>query len=328
MTNRGSQAEHLSATLLCISLNPAIDTRLIFKEFVPGRVNRVQEVHRTPGGKAAHVAMALKALGAEPTWIGFSGGATGEELLSGLAGLGIKTIAVPTAQPTRVNLEIIDRSGRVTEILEPGGTISPAEWSEFLRRCSEAFIAARGKKIVLISGSWPPGLPEDAPAVLIKVAQNAGCLVFVDSSGAPLSKAIEAAPDLIKVNRDEAESVTKEKITDPVSAARAACKLISLGAKSAAISIGEGGLVGVGGRGHSPVHAWTTPVKAKSTVGCGDAALAGLAFGVAAGLSFEDNLLLAASCGAANCVATLPGRITEEEVLRIKQSARIETIRE
>src|SRR6266478_4832366 len=121
----------LPTAFFCVSLNPAIDTRLVLKGFLPGRVNRVEEVYRTPGGKAAHVAMALKGLGATPTWIGFSGGATGSELLAGLRRLGIETLPISTGQPTRVNLEIVDTRGEVTEVLEPGGTITQSEWSEF-----------------------------------------------------------------------------------------------------------------------------------------------------------------------------------------------------
>src|SRR6266446_1979239 len=123
----------LATAFFCVSLNPAIDTRLILKGFLPGRVNRVEEVYRTPGGKAAHVAMALKGLGATPTWIGFSGGATGSELLAGLRLLGIETMSISTGPPTRVNLEIVDAWGEVTEVLEPGGTITQSEWSELMR---------------------------------------------------------------------------------------------------------------------------------------------------------------------------------------------------
>src|SRR6266849_1100355 len=116
----------LATAFFCVSLNPAIDTRLVLKEFLPGRVNRVEEVYRTPGGKAAHVAMALQGLGATPTWIGFCGGATGSELIAGLHRLGIETVPISTGQPTRVNLEIVDTRGEVTEVLEPGGTITHA----------------------------------------------------------------------------------------------------------------------------------------------------------------------------------------------------------
>src|SRR5882724_11752839 len=97
MNRPGAQSDQPANAFFCVSLNPAIDTRLIVNGFVPGRVNRVSEVYRTPGGKAAHVAMALKGLGATPTWIGFSGGATGSELLAGLRLLEIATMPVSTS---------------------------------------------------------------------------------------------------------------------------------------------------------------------------------------------------------------------------------------
>src|SRR6266566_2423567 len=87
MNKPAAHSHHLENAFFCVSLNPAIDTRLIVNGFVPGRVNRVREVYRTPGGKAAHVAMALQGLGATPTWIGFSGGATGSERSQSMAEL-------------------------------------------------------------------------------------------------------------------------------------------------------------------------------------------------------------------------------------------------
>src|SRR6266436_9269248 len=114
MNKPAAHSYPLASAFFCVSLNPAIDTRLILNGFLPGRVNRVAEVYRTPGGKAAHVAMALKGLGATPTWIGFSGGATGSELLAGLRLLGIETMSISTGPPTRVNLEIVDARGEVT----------------------------------------------------------------------------------------------------------------------------------------------------------------------------------------------------------------------
>src|SRR5258708_32769679 len=131
MNKPAAHSHPLVPAFFCVSLNPAIDTRLILRGFLPRRVNRVAEVYRTPGGKAAHVAMALKGLGATPTWIGFSGGATGNALLRGLRHLEIETRAVSTGQSSRANLEILDTQGEVTEILEPGGTITLSEWSEF-----------------------------------------------------------------------------------------------------------------------------------------------------------------------------------------------------
>lgn len=326
MNKPAIQSDQPAKVFFCVSLNPAIDTRLIVKAFAPGHVNRVSEVYRTPGGKAAHVAMALKGLGATPTWIGFSGGATGSELLAGLRDLEIATVPVSTGQASRVNLEILDTEGEVTEILEPGGMITQSEWSEFLQACVGAFQIAANKKIAVISGSLPPGVPTEAYATLMSLARSANCLAFVDSSGLPLSKALSAGPDLVKVNREEAEVVTGVVIRDAISAAQAARKLVELGANSAAISLGERGLVGIRKRDPTAIHAWTSPLRPRSTVGCGDAALAGLAFAAATDRSFGQSLALAVACGASNCLAVLPGRIVREDVSRIEQGVHIERL--
>jgi len=323
MNRPASQSNHPSNAFFCVSLNPAIDTRLIVNGFVPGRVNRVSEVYRTPGGKAAHVAMALKGLGATPTWIGFSGGATGGELLAGLRLLEIATMSVSTGQVSRVNLEILDKGGEVTEILEPGGVITQSEWSEFQQVCAGAFQLAASKKIAVISGSLPPGVPTEACAALVSSAQSANCLAFVDSSGLPLSKALGAGPDLVKVNREEAEFVTQVAIRDLMSAAQAARKLLDLGANSAAISLGDRGLIGVRKHDGIAIHAWTNPLRPRSTVGCGDSALAGLAFAAATDRSFEQSLAFAVACGTSNCMAALPGRIVREDVSRMEQGVHI-----
>ena len=326
MNKPAAQSNQRANVFFCVSLNPAIDTRLTVKGLIPGRVNRAVEVCRTPGGKAAHVAMALKGLGATPTWIGFSGGATGGELVAGLGLLEIATMPVSTGEASRVNLEILDTEGGVTEVLEPGGTITPSEWSEFQQVCASAFQIAVSKKIVLISGSLPPGVPTEAYAAIASSARSADCLAFVDSSGLPLSKALAAGPDLVKINREEAEFVTEVAIRDPISAAQAARRLLDLGANSAAVSLGDRGIVGIRKPGQLAIHAWTAPVHGKSTVGCGDSALAGLAFAAATDLSFEQSLALAVACAASNCLAALPGRIVRGDVSRFEQSVHMERL--
>lgn len=326
MDNVPADSRGSTNAFFCVSLNPAIDTRLRFDQFVQGRVNRALAVQRAPGGKAAHVAMALKALTATPTWIGFSGGATGNELLAGLRSLEIAILPVPIAQSTRVNLEILDALGKITEILEPGATVTKSEWSEFQRVCVSAFQRDFHSKIVLISGSLPPGVPAEAHAKLVALAHSANCRAFVDSSGLALSKVLAAGPDFVKINREEGELATQVTIHDPSSAAQAARKLLELGANSAAISLGERGLIGVRKGDPFAVHAWATPLAAISTVGCGDAALAGFAFAAAADLSFEQSLALAAACGTANCLAVLPGRIMRDDISRIQRDVHVERL--
>ncbi len=103
---------------LCISLNPAMDKRMRLERLRLRTVNRVHNVCVAPGGKAAHVAMVLKTLGGDVTWLGFAGGASGYALLDGLRKLSIPALPISITGETRTNLELMDESG-VTEILEP-----------------------------------------------------------------------------------------------------------------------------------------------------------------------------------------------------------------
>src|ERR1044072_1474980 len=98
--------------LVCISANPAIDRRLLLENIAVGEVNRALSAQPFPGGKAAHVAMVAKTLGADVMWVGFLGGAAGEECESGLSALGVPLTVVRTQTETRANLELVsaDRS--------------------------------------------------------------------------------------------------------------------------------------------------------------------------------------------------------------------------
>lgn len=308
---------------VCISANPAIDKRLHLTRLVPGGVNRVTDVKAAPGGKATHVAMVLRTLGADPSWIGFTGGASGQELLDGLRTLGIRAHPVRTQQATRVNLEIIDKAAGVTEILEPGAAPSESEIASFAAACEEQFTRSESRTIVVASGSLPPGVPRNFYATLIRRAHAHGCWFGLDTSGEALLSALEAGPDFVKPNREEAKWITGEEITDEASAVGAIRHFFSAGARSAAISLGQDGLVWCPGAGRDVYFASSAPVEARSAVGCGDAVMAALAQATATGLTEEETVRLAAACGAANCLASSPGAAQVEDIEKLRKEIRV-----
>jgi 1-phosphofructokinase family hexose kinase len=311
---------------VCISANPAIDKRLRLTKLVPGGVNRASDVKASPGGKATHVAMVLRTLGADPEWIGFTGGASGQELLDGLRALGIRAHPIQTEQATRVNLEIIDDAASVTEILEPGAAPSKSEIASFHDACEEQFTRGESQAIVVASGSLPPGMPRNFYATLIHRAHVQGCKFFLDTSGEALRSALEAGPDLVKPNREEARWITGEEITDVASAVLAISHFLAAGAKSAAISLGQGGLVWCPGAGRDAYFASSAAVQARSTVGCGDAVVAAFAHAAGAGLTEEETVRLAAACGTANCLADSPGALRAEDIQRLRKETRVERL--
>jgi tagatose 6-phosphate kinase len=303
-----------SSWIVCVSANPAVDTRLRFHSFAAGRINRAYSVEPFAGGKAAHVAMAAQALGANVVWLGFLGGATGQEFELHFRELGIELAGVATRKPTRRNLELLDDSGRITEVLEPGERPQEGELRQMLRTLAVGLRSWWHGALVVISGSLPAGVPASFYRSLIVAAKSAGSRVFLDTSGEALGASLSSRPDFVKPNREEAEAVVGRRLKNRAAVVEAANELIERGAASAAVSLGAEGLVWVE-RNAGPVWFAHPPrIKTISTVGCGDATFAGFTLAAARGTEGEAVVRFATACGAANCLAKSPGRISGKDV--------------
>jgi 1-phosphofructokinase family hexose kinase len=311
---------------LCLSLNPAVDKRLKMDVLQVGKVNRACQAQEGPGGKAAHVAMVLRTLGAAPLWLGFAGGTTGAVLVEGLQQLGIRAEAVPMRGNTRTNLEILESGQRVTEILEPGPEISAGDLEEF-QATYERILAGAGSMVtVILSGSLPPGVPHDYYASLIRSARKFRTQIFLDASGEPLRSGLTAGPDFVKPNQEEAESWSGRSIGGIHPAREVLNQMMEKGAAAGAISLGSEGLVW-GSRTERETLAARIPKQSSpSCVGSGDATLAGFAFAAENGWSPKESVRIAAACGVANCIADGPGRALAADIAHFKQEIQIETL--
>lgn len=310
--------------ILCVSLNPALDRRIVLHTLQLGAVNRALSAAATPGGKSANVAVAARALGSAVRYVGLLGGPAGKEVERGLLLRGVVVEAIETAAPTRINLELIDSHG-VTEVLEPGNAPAPQELGELVARCQKLFEECEPNGVVAFSGSLPAGTTTDLYARLIEMARAQGLRVLLDTSGPPLEQALVARPDFVKPNREEAEALLGACIATPRQAKEAVLKLMERGAGAAIVSLGSAGLVGSHPEGTVLVE--PPVVDSLSTVGCGDATVAGLAVALERGYERAEQLAFAAACGAANCLAPTKGCLdpsTVEELRRQTRTTRIQ----
>jgi 1-phosphofructokinase family hexose kinase len=309
--------------LVCISANPAIDRRLRLESIAVGEVNRALSAQPFPGGKAAHVAMVAKSLGVDVMWVGFLGGAAGEECEAGLSALGVPLTVVRTQAETRANLELVSADGVVTEILEPGGAVTEGEVERLLASCRDIFAESDRGTQVAISGSLPPGAPADLYAQLIRLAHLYGCRTLLDTSGEALRHGVAAGPDFVKPNRTEAANFVGYPINDVQTAVTAMQEFFYSGAKSVAISLGAEGVVWQRDAGSDPFTSQASAIADCSSVGCGDATLAGFAVAHERGLGDQETLRLATACGSANCLAEAPGRVNQRDVSRLAGEIRV-----
>jgi 1-phosphofructokinase len=118
--------------------------------------------------------------------------------------------------------------------------------------------------------------------------------VAIDTSGPALEAVLAAGPTLVKPNRDELAEVTGQRLLTIADVVEAANRLRARGAGAVLASLGADGAVLVDDDG--AIHGRTPAVPPLSSVGAGDAMLAGF---LAGGGKGEDALVEALAWGAA-----------------------------
>ncbi len=299
--------------ILVVSLNPAVDKYLRLDRLRLGDYQQVQEVVTSAGGKGINVAGVIRELGEEVVLLGFFGGYTGDFLLAELEKEGVQAVAVRVTPPTRVAFVVVEEAeGRETEIVEPGAAFTPAELGRLRAQLARY---SREARMVVLSGSVPVDADADIYAQLL--ADCAPAAPALLDTGYPwLGAGLRGPrpPDFIKPNRREARQLLGRELAAPADF-HAALDRLAGDVASPLISDGPRGLyarhAGIGW------HACPPALEVVNSVGSGDAAVAGLAVGLARGLEFSAALRLATACGAANVLTKECAQVRRADVERL-----------
>ena len=277
--------------ILVLCPNLAVDYTLRLENLEPGRVHRSRDYERHAGGKGVNVARTLSALGEEPLLCGLAGGGAGRFIEEGLEREKIRAELVPMKAENRTCVIILSRTGEATVVNEDGPTVNEAD---ALRSRVRTLISE--SQAVALTGSLPPGLPQDLYAEMVRGCRKAGVPCLVDASGPALEPALAAGPTYCKPNQMEAEALLDRGVDDWVGAAR---EIRERGADDAILSGPD-------------LSARLTPpaVPVVNSTGAGDALAAGLLAGHLRGGSLREIAALGMAAAAAS-VQHGYGRATE-----------------
>lgn len=175
-----------------------------------------------------------------------------------------------------------------------------------------------------LSGSLPPDVPTTFYADLIAMAQEAGVPALLDSSGQPLQRAVAARPYLVKPNRKEFTTLRGEQSQSLPDFAAAVREMAQRYATRVVLSLGADGVLAVAGDGVR--HVQKPPVTALSPVGSGDCLLAGLAYGLTHGFSFDEALRHGVAAGTANTLHLGAGNFTLANFERVREATAVERV--
>lgn len=281
--------------VVTLTLNPAIDQTVSIPSFATGQVNRVTESRSYAGGKGVNVACVLADLGVGVIVTGFLGSLNPELFEKTFQSKGIEDQFVRVDGLTRSGIKIVDPSSeRTTDVNFPGLPPKQEDVAELFERITT--LADPGGRWFVLSGSLPPGMPDDLYAAVMPTLHRRGCRVLLDTSGGPLRKGLEGRPEVVKPNVDELAELTGGALETPGAVRAAAETLLERGVQRVVVSMGGEGAVFV-----DPGEALLAKpprVEVRSTVGAGDAMVAGIISAMIEDLPLEEVARRATACGA------------------------------
>jgi tagatose 6-phosphate kinase len=287
--------------ILVVGLSPAWQRTLCFERLQPGQVNRARRVTETASGKGVNVARVATALGAPVRLLTVAGGPRGQQLVEALRAERIDARVVRVASQTRLCQTLLS-GGRATELVEESGRLTARELARVRALFRQQLRRAR---LVVLTGTVPPGCGEDFYARLAREARARRVPVLVDAQRRQLMNALRARPFLVRVNRQELAAGWRGKPAE----------MLGRGVQALVVSDGA-----------NPVRVWSVAgswavvpprVKVVNPIGSGDAMLAGIAVALWRGAGLAEAVRLGVACAVANVLTERPGQVRLLEVKRI-----------
>ena len=262
--------------ITAVCLNPCIDRTVSVREFNYGGLNRVVASRSDAGGKGVNVAITAARLGLDTSCIDFLPYHNSAVLEEKLTNEGVHFEAVSLDGTLRTNLKILDESKNIiTEVNESGAPVAQDELDQMTRLVLRL---ASVSDYLILSGSLPPACPADYYGRLIREVSALSCRCILDADGACLAEGLKARPYLVKPNLPELEGLTGRTLSSLRDVDLAARQLVDSGVGIVAVSMGSEGAFITDGTVSQ--RAPSVDVAVRSTVGAGDAMIAGLTAGL------------------------------------------------
>jgi 6-phosphofructokinase 2 len=255
-----------------LALNPAVDITYEIPQLLADQKVRASQSYYHPGGNGINVSRALRELEIPVSCCSVIGGKGGELLLRLLGdALGDNHQYVEVEGETRINATLLQNQPPSQYEVDSGG---PEISQAMLQQITECFLQKTTNSYAVLTGSTPPGVPEATYAELTDRITALNGKVILDAHGAVLKHALEAKPFLLRTNRYVLEMLIKQKLDTVEAVARAAREIQRKGIEYVCISLGNEGAVLLDNS--NSYHSSAPRVRVYSTVGSGDAMLAGI----------------------------------------------------
>lgn len=292
------------AKIFTVTANTAIDHCIEIDEITMEKAVLAKNNIEYAAGKGVNVAKTLESLNIQVSCLGF----VGELSLNKFTALSSKVFKVDfTVVPgqTRSNITLMDSQNKQMHIRTNGFHVTTIDCEQLTKKL-DADLAE--EDIIIFAGSLPPGVPVNQYQHWIELCHKKSAIAVLDSSGNALMMGIQAKPYLIKPNVKELEGIVGRSLANESEIVYAAKQLQEMGVQLVVVSRAEQGIIVV-----SKQSAYAATISDSqqiiSSIGCGDALVAGFAVSIKQNLPLPEAIKFALCCATANLFTQEPGRI-------------------
>ena len=187
-----------------------------------------------------------------------------------------------------------------------------------------------GAAMCVFSGSLPMGVDQSLYGRLIAELRRLNVTTVLDSEGEPLRLATRAAPDVVTPNELEAEELVGHEFSDHEDRVSAVREMVDMGARESVMTMPQGCLALLGEEGDQTrsrrlCRATLEPLEPVSSVGSGDAFLAGYVAARYDGRDDTECIRFGVACGAESTQHFGAGVLDPREVERLVGEVEVET---
>lgn len=310
--------------VITVTPNPAIDLTIYAANWARGLVNRGQEMFVTPGGKGLTVALILAEAGVHSCVTGWMGRDNDDTFRRAFKEHEIVDDFIRYDGNVRRNVKIVDNNnGETTDINMTGHCIPEAARKELVDYLDRE---VNEDSVLVFGGSVPPGINETFYADMAARYRNKCHYLVIDTSDKPLAQMMQAdiLPHVIKPNIHELRTLVGKKISDETEIIQNAREFVERGVELAVISAGHKGAWFVSR--NEAIHAMPPKVKVASTVGAGDAMVAGIVRGLMLGRALSDIARTATAYSAATIRQVGTSLPSHNEIEHLRQRVEIREI--
>lgn len=294
----------MKSLVLSVSPNTSTDRVSVVERFVPGEPSRTILSFDQAGGSGAHATGVVEELGGKARSLVLLGSYNGERWIQAAQRQKIAYDYVRIDPPNRSTFVLIDKQrGNVAEVIDPGLQVGD-DVAPRLLDLIEKYLEQAG--LLILSGSLPPGIPDDFYVHAVRLAERYGVKSLVDATGIPLQHALKARPWALKPNLYEFHQIVGVETTSLSEHIEQLSRIVGVYADVILLSLGQEGLL-VANQSNiwhlsAPPNQFTLPdSNGVNTCGCGDALVGGFSYHYVR----SENILESASWGIACATVTL-----------------------